>query len=193
MTIAFQSPVLRYRFLMRTFVCYVPLASGLALWTWPDAVLPEAAKPVLMALGVLLWSLIEYLLHRFVLHARPQTPALLAVVEKLHLGHHRNPQDERKITVPLSASLPIVSVLLGLYRLMAGSWQVAAWLLTGSIAGYLYYETVHFWMHCGARHGRWLGPQRTRHLSHHYKDSARGFGVTTQLWDLILGTSRGRS
>jgi sterol desaturase/sphingolipid hydroxylase (fatty acid hydroxylase superfamily) len=190
MTVTYQSPAMRYRFLLRTFMCYVPLASGLSLWAWPDAALPEVAKPALMALGLLMWTLIEYLLHRFLLHAHPQAPGLLAIVEKLHLGHHRNPQDEGKLTVPLSGSLPIASCLLGLFRLMTGSWQVAALLLTGSIAGYLYYETVHFRIHCGARHGRWLRQRRTHHLSHHFQDPTRGFGVTTQVWDLILGTSR---
>jgi sterol desaturase/sphingolipid hydroxylase (fatty acid hydroxylase superfamily) len=193
MTVTCQSSDVRNHFLLSTFMCYVPLASGLALWAWHDAALPEAAKPALMALGMLVWTLIEYLLHRFLLHYRPQRPALLAVVEKLHLGHHRNPQDESKVTVPVSGSLPIAGGLLGLYRLMTGSWQVAALLMTGSIAGYLYYETVHFWIHCGARRGRWLGQQRANHLSHHFKDQTRCFGVTTQVWDLILGTGRVKS
>ena len=193
MTATQQSSAKRYRFLMRTFMCYAPLGSGLALWAWPDAELPGVAKPALMALGILIWTLIEYLLHRFLLHARPQAPALLAIVEKLHLGHHRNPQDERKITVPVLGSLPIAGGLLGLFRLMTGSWPVAALLMTGSIVGYLCYETVHFWIHCGARHGNWLSQRRANHLSHHFGDQMRGFGVTTQVWDLILGTGPGRS
>jgi hypothetical protein len=174
-------------------MCYVPLASGLSLWAWPDAALPEAAKPALIALGMLAWTLIEYLLHRFLLHTRPHAPALLALVEKLHLGHHQNPRDAAKITVPVFGSLPIAGGLLGLFRLMAGSWQVAALLMTGAIAGYLYYETVHFWIHCGAGRGRCLRQQRTNHLFHHFTDQTRCFGVTTRLWDLVLGSGRVRS
>jgi len=193
MTVTCHSPAIRYRFLMQTCMCYVPLASGLALWAWPDAALPGVAKPALMALGTLVWTLMEYLLHRFLLHSRPQAPAFLSIVGKLHLGHHRNPQDECKITVPVSGSLPIASGLLGLFRLMTGSWSVAALLMTGSIAGYLYYETVHFWIHCGASRERWLRQRRANHLSHHFKDQTRCFGVTTQVWDLILGSGRERS
>jgi Fatty acid hydroxylase len=193
MTVTCQSQDVRYRFLLSTFMCYIPLASALSVWAWRDGALPEAAKPALPALGILVWTLMEYLLHRFLLHSRPQAVAFLAIVEKLHLGHHRNPQDESKITVPVSGSLPIAGGLLGLFRFMTGSWQVAALLMTGSIAGYLYYETVHFWIHCGARHGRWLRQRRANHLSHHFKDQTRWFGVTTQVWDLILGPRRGRS
>ena len=115
----------RYRFLLSPFICYVPLAGGLCFWAWHDAGLPEAAKPALMAGGLLVWTLIEYLLHRFLLHYRPQASALLAVVEKLHLGHHRDPQDEAKITVPVSGSLPIAGGLLGCFGswLEAGRWR----------------------------------------------------------------------
>ena len=184
---------LRYRFLLRSFVCYVPLAGVLSVWGWRGVALPELAKPTSVAVGVLVWTLIEYLLHRFLLHYRPQAPALLAVVEKLHLGHHRDPQDEAKVTVPVSASLPIAGGLLALFRLLAGGWEVAALLLVGSIAGYLYYETVHFRIHCGARLRRWLRPQRADHMFHHFRDQHRCFGVTTPLWDRLLGTYRVKS
>ena len=111
----------------------------------------------------------------------------------MHLGHHRDPQDEVKITVPVSGSLPIAGGLLVLFRFMAGSWEAAALLMTGSIAGYLYYEAVHFWIHCGSRGGRWLGQRRAHHFFHHFKDQTRCFGVSTSLWDLVMGTYRVKS
>jgi sterol desaturase/sphingolipid hydroxylase (fatty acid hydroxylase superfamily) len=180
----------RYRYVLSPFLCYVPLASGLCLWAWRDPALPELAKPASIAAGLLVWTFMEYLLHRFLLHYRPQAPALLAVIEKLHLGHHREPQDEAKITVPVYGSLPIAGALLGLFRLMTGSWELAALLMTGSIAGYLHYEAVHFWIHRGIRRGRWLRQRRTNHFFHHFTDQNRCFGVTTPLWDLVLGTYR---
>jgi sterol desaturase/sphingolipid hydroxylase (fatty acid hydroxylase superfamily) len=193
MTATGKSKDVRYRFLLSTFICYLPLANGLCLWAWHDVILPGAVKPVLVALGVLGWTLIEYLLHRFLLHSCPQASALREVVEKLHQGHHREPQDDAKITVPVYGSLPLAAAVLGLYRLMTGGWQIAALLMTGTIAGYLYYETVHFWIHRGAYRGRWLRQQRSNHFFHHFKDQARCFGVTTSLWDLVLGTDRARS
>jgi sterol desaturase/sphingolipid hydroxylase (fatty acid hydroxylase superfamily) len=182
----------RYRFLLVPFICYVPMASTLCLWAWGDAAVPAVAKPALVALGMLSWTLIEYLMHRFLLHYRPQAPALLEIVEMLHLGHHRNPRDEAKITVPVFGSLPIAGTLLVVFRLVAGSWQVAALLLAGTIAGYLYYELVHFWIHCGARCQRWLRQPRANHYFHHFRDQRRCFGVSTSLWDLMLGTGRVR-
>jgi 4-hydroxysphinganine ceramide fatty acyl 2-hydroxylase len=193
MTVISKSPDVRYRYLLSPFICYVPLAGGLALWGWHDVALPEVAKPALIAVGLLVWTLIEYLLHRFLLHSHPQAPRLLAVVEKLHLGHHRDPRDEAKITVPVFASLPIACGLLALFRLISGSGEMAALLLVGSIAGYLYYELVHFCIHCGGQRGRWLRRQRVNHFFHHFKDQNRCFGVTTPLWDLVMSTHRVKS
>jgi 4-hydroxysphinganine ceramide fatty acyl 2-hydroxylase len=193
MTVTDKNQHVRYRFLLSAFICYVPLASGLCFWAWRQAGLSDIAKPAWVVVGLLVWTLIEYLLHRFLLHHRPQAPALLAVVEKLHLGHHRDPRDEAKITVPGSASLPIAGSLLALYRLISGSWELAALLLVGSIAGYLYYEWVHFWIHCSDRSGHWLRQRRANHFFHHFKDQRRCFGVTTPLWDLLLGTHRVKS
>jgi sterol desaturase/sphingolipid hydroxylase (fatty acid hydroxylase superfamily) len=132
-------------------------------------------------------------LHRGLLHYHAQVAAIQHVIEKLHLGHHWEPLDEAKITVPVYASLPIALALLGLFRLIAGSWEAAALLMTGTIAGYLYYEVVHFRIHRGLKHRRLLRWQRANHFSHHYKDSDRCFGVTTSLWDCVFGTRRVKS
>jgi dihydroceramide fatty acyl 2-hydroxylase len=184
---------IRYRFLLSTFICYLPLANGLCLWAWQVGALPLAVWPVLIALGGVGWTFIEYLLHRFLLHYRPQTPVLRAVVEALHLGHHREPHDEAMITVPVYASLPIAAALLGLYRLMAGGWEVAALLMVGTIAGYLYYEAVHFFIHRGSPRRGWLARLRRQHFFHHFNDQERCFGVTTGLWDGIFGTGTPRA
>ena len=190
MTLRENHQRIRYRFVLQPFMCYVPLAGVLGFWAWQAAGLPGVAKLSLMAGGLLVWTLMEYLLHRFLLHSRSRAPALLSVVEKLHLGHHRDPHDEVKITVPVAGSLPIAGGLLGLFRLTAASWELAALLMTGSIVGYLYYEAVHFWIHCGSRGGRWLGRRRANHFLHHFKDQRRCFGVSMPLWDFIMGTYR---
>jgi 4-hydroxysphinganine ceramide fatty acyl 2-hydroxylase len=179
----------RYGFLLSVFCCYVPLAVGLGLWSWHLGTVPGSLWPAYITLGVMSWTLIEYMLHRFVLHMRVDAMAVQRTVERLHLGHHWEPRDEAKVTVPVYGSLPIAGPLLGVFRLMAGSWEVSGLLMIGCVAGYLWYETVHFRIHCSTRRGRWLRRQRTYHFSHHYRDQGRCFGVTTPLWDWICGTA----
>jgi sterol desaturase/sphingolipid hydroxylase (fatty acid hydroxylase superfamily) len=181
----------RYRFLLGAFGCYVPLAVGFGAWAWQQGMPPGSLWPVCIAVGLLCWTLIEYVLHRFVLHMRLQATAVQRAIERLHLGHHREPRDEAKVTVPVYGSLPIAVALLGVFRLVSGGWEVAALLMIGSIAGYLWYEAVHFRLHCSATGGPWLRWQRTNHFFHHFRDQHRCFGVTTPLWDWVFGTGRG--
>src|SRR5215831_2458501 len=183
----------RYRFLLYAVLCYVLLAMAFCFWAWREGTLAKPLWPGFMLLGALGWTLIEYLLHRGLLHYHAQVGAIQHIIDKLHLGHHRDPFDEAKITVPVYASLPIASALLGLFRLMAGSWEASALLMTGTIVGYLHYELVHFRIHRGSRRGRCLKWQRANHLCHHYKDQDRCFGVTTPLWDWVFGTRRVKS
>lgn len=183
----------RYRFLLHAVLCYVLLAVALCCSAGRQGALAKPLWPGFMLLGTLGWTLIEYLLHRGLLHYHAQVAAIQNVIEKLHLGHHWDPFDEAKITVPVYASLPIAFALLGLFRLIAAGWEAAALLMTGTIVGYLYYEVVHFRIHRGSRRGRLLAWQRANHFFHHYKDADRCFGVTTPLWDWVFGTRKVKS
>jgi sterol desaturase/sphingolipid hydroxylase (fatty acid hydroxylase superfamily) len=182
----------RYRYLLSTFLCYVPSALVLGAWAWHTAALPGSLWPICIGLGVACWTFIEYLLHRFVLHMRTEALAVQRTIERLHQGHHWEPWDEAKITVPVYGSMPIAAALVGLFRLLTGSWEVAALLMIGSIGGYLCYETVHFHIHGTATRWRWLRRRRRYHFSHHYRDQRRCFGVTTPLWDWVFGTAMTR-
>lgn len=181
----------RYRFLLAVFCCYIPLMAGFGLWAWEKGALPGSLWPACLVLGVMCWTLTEYALHRFVLHVRLQAAAAQCMIERLHLGHHREPRDEAQVTVPVYGSLPIAAALLGVFRLSTNSWEIAALLMIGCMAGYLWYETVHFRIHCSRQCGWWLVRQRANHCFHHYRDQGRCFGVTTPVWDWVYRTGRG--
>lgn len=176
----------RYRHILAPFIVYVPLTVRGALWSVREGTLPMAPLPALafVALGVFGWTLLEYLLHRFV-HAGK-------AMGTLHMGHHRDPTREAKVTMPLYGSLPIAGALLGLLRLISGSWAVSLLLMTGIVGGYLCYELVHFRIHCSSKRGRVIAFQHAAHMFHHHQDPARCFGVTTPLWDWIFWTGRWR-
>jgi sterol desaturase/sphingolipid hydroxylase (fatty acid hydroxylase superfamily) len=184
-----RTPV-RYRYLLSVLGCYAPLVGGLGAWVWQRGGMPGPLWPALIGAGLLWWTGFEYLLHRFVLHLPSDAAALQRALERLHWGHHREPRDAAKLTVPVYGSLPIAAALFGLFRLLAGSWEGAALAMIGAILGYLGYEVVHFRIHMGMRGGRWLRRLRAHHLYHHYANPERCFGVTTPLWDWACGTGR---
>jgi sterol desaturase/sphingolipid hydroxylase (fatty acid hydroxylase superfamily) len=124
------------------------------------------------AAGLLVWSLAEYLVHRFVLHGR------IAALRKYHAIHHKDPLDGNG--VPIVVAIQISgAVLIALYAL-------AGWLGfafgAGLAAGYAAYVTVHEGMHHG-----WFPDFNDNHEVHH-TEWRFNYGVTTPFWDVVFGT-----
>lgn len=130
--------------------------------------------------GALLWTLVEYLLHRFVYHE-------VAGVRELHGRHHARPNDF--IGAPLWVSIVGFSALLAVLTRLVDI-EIACGLTAGLIVGYLGYllmhDAVHRW-HLGDR--SWLRSHRLRHLRHHRHPEPGNFGVTTGFWDHVFGTA----
>lgn len=53
--------------------------------------MPESVFPGLFVLGMLLWSLVEYLIHRFLFHMKPPSNSyyLIMLHFVLHGQHHK--------------------------------------------------------------------------------------------------------
>lgn len=134
-------------------------------------------------LGAAGWTLLEYILHRFVFHG----VSAKRLGAKEHRRHHAQVdyfapwwQKALAALVTTAILLPLLSLLLGV---QAGS---AATL--GFIAMYLLYEVLHRRAHTHPprnRYGRW---RRKNHFAHHFADPRLAQGVTSPLWDLVFGT-----
>lgn len=128
--------------------------------------------------GLLLFSLIEYCFHRWLFHGP------VRIMEQGHHKHHLDPVGEDSLPFFLP---PLVMLLLaGLFAMaLPASYAL---LLAGAIAcGYATYGLSHFIMH----NRRFRHPLSRRwaafhHIHHHHPD--KNFGVTTPLWDIVLGT-----
>ncbi len=134
--------------------------------------------------GLLLWTLLEYGLHRFV-HERVTH---LAGGRPPHLGHHARPKDLRVMVTPLSFTLPAALVLWVLLKLAAGEWAFAGVVLIGVLAGYFAYEIVHYSVHMSTADGWLLRFWRAYHFRHHFQNSKAWYGVTSPLWDYAFGS-----
>ena len=63
--------------------------------------------------------------------------------------------------------------------------------MSGVLAGYVAYDCLHYAMHHaprGALPGPLLRELRARHAHHHYHDAATGYGISSLLFDALLGT-----
>jgi sterol desaturase/sphingolipid hydroxylase (fatty acid hydroxylase superfamily) len=131
------------------------------------------------ALGLLAWTLIEYLLHRFVLHG-------LAPFSRWHQQHHQRPT--ALICSPTVMSMGLIAVLVFLPAWWGlGLWRATAFTLGVSL-GYLAYAVVHHATHHWPAGQGWFRARKRWHAQHHRHDQVR-FGVTTSLWDHLLGSA----
>ncbi|NOT74033.1 MAG: fatty acid hydroxylase [Cyclobacteriaceae bacterium] len=135
--------------------------------------------------GLLIWSGTEYILHRFVFHFVPDSKWGLRLHFIFHGVHHDYPNDANRLVLPPSVSIPLAT---GFYFLFA--WLIPVEYLysffAAFIVGYLCYDISHYALHhANFKSGLWK-KMKQHHMTHHYQDPSRGYGVTTKLWDLML-------
>lgn len=154
---------------------------------------PGARAGVWMALalaGLLLWTLAEYILHRWGFHHEPSTGPGRRLHWLVHGYHHAHPDDGGRLVVSPWASVPVA--LAAYLSLTAALGAAGRPLLAGFLLGYVTYDGLHWAIHHRALRGTGVGPWlRAHHLRHHFADDTAGFGVTTPLWDWVCGTLRG--
>jgi 4-hydroxysphinganine ceramide fatty acyl 2-hydroxylase len=135
--------------------------------------------------GMLAWSLMEYVLHRFVFHFVSENPKLQRVVYKLHGIHHEYPRDRERLFMPPVPSLIVATFFFSVQYLIFG-WNVLGF-FPGFLTGYLLYGTMHYAIHAFTPPSFLKALWRNHHL-HHYKYPEKGFGVSSVLWDHIFRT-----
>jgi sterol desaturase/sphingolipid hydroxylase (fatty acid hydroxylase superfamily) len=132
--------------------------------------------------GVILWTLLEYLLHRFVLHGATR-------VAGLHDQHHAWPR--AWIGTPTWLSVAVLACLAILPVLLGASLVASLGLAGGLMAGFFWYGLAHHAIHHGEPQllARALVGGARRHFRHHLCHGSGNFGVTTSLWDRLFRTS----
>ncbi len=140
---------------------------------------------LLFIAGMFAWSLVEYILHRFVFHIVSEKPRMKLLVYKLHGVHHEYPRDRERLFMPPVPSLVVATFFFFMQYLVMG-WNVLAF-FPGFLFGYLLYGSMHYAIHAFTPPSFLKALWRNHHL-HHYKYPQLGFGVSSVLWDIIFGT-----
>jgi sterol desaturase/sphingolipid hydroxylase (fatty acid hydroxylase superfamily) len=138
-------------------------------------------------LGLVFWTLAEYLLHRFVFHFEPDTRWGRRLHFIIHGVHHDYPHDPMRLVMPPSVSVPLATLVFLGFRLVLGT----AWSLpffAGFLIGYLIYDMTHFHIHHHRSDNKVSLALRRYHYRHHFQQSDRGYGVTSSFWDRIFRT-----
>ncbi len=136
--------------------------------------------------GVFFWSLVEYILHRFIFHYHPETEKGKRISYILHGNHHEYPRDKERLFMPAAPSIILACAFFLIYYMVLGKNVFP--FFPGFMLGYLIYGSMHYAIHAMNPPFKWMkGLWRNHHL-HHYKESDLGFGVSSTLWDHFFGT-----
>jgi len=169
-------------------VLYLPVVGYMlyaALWQSRLSILAVAG---LFLLGVLVWTLLEYIIHRYVFHYEPKSRLGKQFHFIVHGVHHDYPNDARRLVMPPSVSIPLAIVFWVLFAVIFG--RFAPPISAGFGFGYVCYDSIHYAIHHFAmKRGVWLWLKQY-HLRHHYNDEQAGYGVSSPLWDYVFRTTR---
>ncbi|POW08781.1 hypothetical protein PSTT_07266 [Puccinia striiformis] len=112
-------------------------------------------------LGNIIWTLLEYILHRFLM-------------------------DRLRLVMPpiLFAALSHPFTRLA-YVLFPVPYANA--IISGAFTFYVLYDCTHYALH-HTQLPKYLKEMKIYHMAHHFKDADLGFGVTSKIWDYAFGT-----
>lgn len=138
-----------------------------------------AVAALIIFSGLIFFSFVEYGFHRWLFHGGGGPLA------QGHYKHHENPAgyDALPFFAPPLAMLALAGLLATVVPVSF------ALLLSGALAaGYAAYGVGHSAVHGGRYRQPLLRSWAAKHHIHHHHPD-RNFGVTTPLWDIVLGTS----
>lgn len=151
--------------------------------------------PLAVLLGLFIWTLSEYLLHRFVFHFRPRNPTQEKIIYLFHGIHHHQPQCKTRLVMPPVVSIPLAFVFYGLFSLIVGTlFGTPHWvapMIAGFTIGYLVYDLTHYATHHFPMRSGWWKFIKRYHLVHHYRTPDARYGVSSPLWDYVFNTKPG--
>ncbi|CCH60818.1 hypothetical protein TBLA_0D03180 [Henningerozyma blattae CBS 6284] len=143
----------------------------------------------LFCVGVFVWTLIEYSLHRFLFHMDnriPDHPMFYVLHFTIHGCHHYLPMDPYRLVMPPTLFLILCTPFYKLvFSVLPLYWAYAGF--AGGLFGYVCYDEVHYWLH-HSRVPKFMRLLKKLHLEHHYKNYQLAFGVSNYFWDKVFGT-----
>lgn len=185
----FRNPVLEK--LTRThisipLILFSVISTGLLVYGFQHGHISAINAPMLFLGGLLTFTLIEYIMHRFVFHLQPKTEKQEKFAYTVHGVHHDYPKDKDRLAMPPPLSIILSALFFGLYYVIMGNLVFG--FLPGFLMGYASYLWVHYMVHAFKPPKNFFKVLWVHHGIHHYKDPHNAFGVSSPFWDLIFRT-----
>lgn len=137
--------------------------------------------------GLFVWTITEYILHRFLFHYKPSSKIGQRIHFIFHGVHHDYPNDAKRLVMAPAVSVPLAILFYYLFKALVGEAYVAPF-FTGFVIGYLIYDMTHYAIHHFQFKNAFWQQIKKHHMVHHYVDDDNGYGVSSKFWDIIFRT-----
>lgn len=165
----------------------LPVIAWQALRAWqPTGGSGLVAALLLCAAGVMIWTLTEYALHRFLFHWEAGSALMEKFVFVLHGNHHTTPNDPLRNLMPPMVSVPVGGLIWASMLMLLGT--AGHWVFLGFMAGYVVYDLVHYACHQWPMKGRLARMLKTHHMRHHHLHESGNYAITGMMWDRLFRT-----
>jgi sterol desaturase/sphingolipid hydroxylase (fatty acid hydroxylase superfamily) len=137
------------------------------------------------------YPLIEYGLHRFVLHSPYLYRSVItaALWKRIHFDHHTDPDDGTVILGGVATMLPAVVTFTLPLGYLAGGTTGAMGALTTGLFVIAFYELIHCSAHLSfTPRNAYARKLKRMHLLHHFHNETKNFGITSPICDILFGT-----
>ncbi len=167
-------------------VVFSVISTGLMIYGFQESFLTTTNAILLFVGGFMSFTLVEYVMHRFVFHLTPTTEKREKFAYTVHGVHHDYPKDKDRLAMPIPLSLTLSTGFFFLFQLIMGTNVFG--FLPGFLMGYSAYLWVHYMVHAFQPPKNFWKVLWVHHGIHHYKDPGNAFGVSSPFWDMVFGT-----
>ncbi|MDD5361122.1 MAG: sterol desaturase family protein [Ignavibacteria bacterium] len=184
----FKNPVLEYFSHIHPampIIVYIPVVAIILFFAYTYTTITNIIA--FFAGGIVLWSLFEYVFHRFVFHYNPKTDFGKRIHFLSHGVHHDYPRDRTRLVMPLLVSVPLAIIFYFIFYYVFGPVFYLP-IFAGFIFGYVCYDSIHYATHHIKLPGKAGSYIKEYHLKHHYVNPDSAYGVSSPLWDFVFMT-----
>ncbi|MFQ5771186.1 MAG: fatty acid hydroxylase, partial [bacterium] len=127
-------------------ILYLPVIAFFLNQAIVHTTLSLSTITILFFSGMLLWTLSEYIIHRFIFHYEPKSDFGRYIHHLSHGVHHDYPNDSRRLVMPPVVSIPLAILFYGLFTVLFGEPGKSP-LFSGFVFGYVCYDMIHYATH----------------------------------------------
>ncbi len=153
----------------------------------------QSAAPLIVAtvLTLLVYPLVWYVLHRWVLHSQYlyRLPLTARVWKRIHFDHHQDPHNLVVLFGALYTTLPTIAAVTIPIGFAVGGKSGAAMAFCAGVLGTCFYEFSHCVQHLNTTpKSAFMKRIKQLHLAHHFHNEKGNFGITNFVFDRLFGT-----